>query len=119
VAPGGQQILPQIWVSGEVPKLRKLKKIWQFSRFCLQMLENRFIRPLKQNNCRLFRTLKSIIRPFYCRVIGGVAIGAGAAAAGGGDVKGKGRRRRRGARRGRMPAAMDGEDEAVLAGVGE
>jgi hypothetical protein len=36
-----------------------------------------------------------------------------------GDVKGKGRRRRRGARRGRMPAAMDGEDEAVLAGVGE
>jgi hypothetical protein len=50
---------------------------------------------------------------------GGVAIGAGAAAADGGDVKGKGRRRRRGARRGKMPAAMDGEDEAVLAGVGE
>jgi hypothetical protein len=48
-----------------------------------------------------------------------VATGAGAAAADVGDVKGKGRRRRRGARRGRMPAAMDGEDEAVLAGVGE
>jgi hypothetical protein len=50
---------------------------------------------------------------------GGVAIVAGAAAADLGDVKGKGRRRRRGARRGRMPAAVDGEDEAVLTGVGE
>jgi hypothetical protein len=49
---------------------------------------------------------------------GGMAIEAGAAEADTGDVKGKGLCRRRGARRGRMSAAMGGEDEATLAGGG-